>query len=377
MRGSYTVTPLPSEPVGLCWRHLTRPDLADLDALISAAEDADDPSSRHSLAELQEAFDSRVADPGRDAVVGRDADGTLVAYGWNHPHTADTSPRRVHLAGTVHPAWRGRGIGRAVLGWQLARAQEFHAETRRPGHGPLQVIAYADEKQTAQRSLYEHHGLKPTRWLADMFLTFSGPPPPAVAPAGIRLVPLSHKLLEPVRVVHNEAFADRWGAQPIDAVSWDEQLNRRGSRLSWSWVALAAATSEVVGYVTNAAYEQDWEAQGFSEGWTDRLGVRRCWRGRGVASALLRRSMQSFYEAGLDAAGIGIDSDGPSDPFGRYLRLGYRVVNLVLLHARTFEDTAGTTGEPSGADRTSRRPPGDLQGDLLSGDLLSGDRLPE
>ena len=330
---------LPSDPAGLHWRPLIRADLEELDTLISVAEDADDPSSRHSLSELQESFDSRGADPGRDAVVGRDADGTLVAYGWDHPETADVNPRRVHLAGTVHPAWRGRGIGRAVLGWQLERAQDFHAETHRNGHGPLQVIAYADEKQTAQRALYERHGLQPTRWLADMFLTFSGPPPPTVVPSGVRLVPLSHKLLEPVRLVHNEAFADRWGAQPIDPVGWDEQLNRRASRLSWSWVALDAATSEVVGYVTNAAYEQDWEAQGFSEGWTDRLGVRLCWRGRGVASALLLRSMQSFYEAGLDAAGIGIDSDRPPQASGRYQRLGYQVVSLVLLHARTFDGT--------------------------------------
>jgi ribosomal protein S18 acetylase RimI-like enzyme len=90
--------------------------------------------------------------------------------------------------------------------------------------------------------------------------------------------------------------------------------------------------------VTNAAYEQDWEAQGFSEGWTDRLGVRPCWRGRGVASALLLRSMQSFYEAGLDAAGIGIDSERPPLTSGHYQRLGYQVVSLVLLHARTFDD---------------------------------------
>jgi mycothiol synthase len=331
------VAELPSDPAGLRWRPLSRADLDDLHALVSAAEDADDPSSRHSLAELREAYEGQGADPEGNAVVGRDAEGALVAYGWDHPQVADVSPRRVHLAGTVHPAWRGRGIGRALLGWQVERARTFYAETHRSGYGPLQVIGYADEKQTAQRALYQRLGLEPTRWLADLSLRFAGPPQPYAAPPGVRLVPLSHKLLEPVRLVHNEAFADRWGAQPIDAIGWDEQLNRRASRLSWSWVALDAATSEVVGYVTNAAYEQDWQAQGFSEGWTDRLGVRPCWRRRGVASALLARSMQSFYEAGLDAAGIGIDADRPTGVFGRYQRLGYRVVNLVLLHARTFD----------------------------------------
>ena len=33
----------------------------------------------------------------------------------------------VHLEGRVHPEHRGRGVGQAVLGWQLERGAEIHA----------------------------------------------------------------------------------------------------------------------------------------------------------------------------------------------------------------------------------------------------------
>ncbi len=128
----------------------------------------------------------------------------------------------------------------------------------------------------------------------------------------------------------------------MDQTRWEEQLRRSSFRMGWSWVALDAQTSEVVGYVTNSAYTQDWAAQGFTEGWTDRLGVRRAWRGRGIASALLARSMQSFHEAGLEAAGLGVDSDSPTGAFGLYRHLGYRSIDMTVLHATTFpEPSAG------------------------------------
>jgi mycothiol synthase len=327
------VADAPTDEHGLTWGPLTRADVADLSRLLTAIEQHDRPSERHSVDELSEQLDEAGADPERDSVLGRDADGQLVAYGWNHPMPADTDPRRVHLTGGVHPDRRRRGIGTALFAWQLARADRWHAETLQPGHGPLKVIAAVGTRRADVRALYERAGLVPVRWFADMTLTFDGPPPPHPVPAGVRLVPLNRKLFEAVRQVHNEAFADHWGSQPVDATRWAEQLGRSASRVSWSWVALAENTSEVLGYATNAAYEQDWAVQGFSEGWTDRLGVRPGHRGRGIARALLGASMRSFAEAGLDAAGLGVDTDSPTGAFGLYESLGYRAVETTVMYA--------------------------------------------
>lgn len=96
-----------------------------------------------------------------------------------------------------------------------------------------------------------------------------------------------------------------------------------------------------MGCAINAAYAQEWGPQGFTEGQTDRLGVRRGWRQRGVASAMLRRSMMIFAEAGLEAAGLGVDAASPTGAYGLYEQLGYRVTSRFLVHTRTEPTTPG------------------------------------
>lgn len=340
----------PNDQHGLVWQPIRRGDLEELSGLLTAIEHLDEPSSRHSIDELHEQYDEADTDPEHDSIIGRESGGTAVAYGWNHPILSDLDPRRVHLAGGVHPGWRRRGIGHVLLDWQLARAREWHAETARQGCGSLRVICPVEAKLADVHRLYQQAGLEAVRWFADMVLVFDGPPPRFPPPAGIRLVPLSRKLYEPVRRAHNEAFADHWGSQPIDPTRWAEQLARSASRISWSWVALADTTSEVVGYATNAAYEQDWEAQGFSEGWTDRLGVRPGWRGRGIAKALLGASMMSFADAGVDAAGLGVDTDNPSGAFRLYESMGYRAADTTVMYVNRTQDpdTEADTGQGLG-----------------------------
>lgn len=322
----------PQDRHGLLWRPIEPADLPELSGLLTAIEHLDEPHERHSLAELAEELAEADAVPARDTIIGR-ADGVAVAYGWNHPMHADVDPRRVHLTGGVHPGWRRRGIGAAVLAWQLDRARDWYEQTRRAGHGPFRAICTAEAKLVEARRLYEQAGLTPVRWFADMVRMLDGALPEVSPPPGIRLIPLRRRLYEAVRQAHNAAFADHWGAQAVDSVRWLEQLGRESSRVGWSWVALAAASSEVVGYALNSAYQQDWEAQGFSEGWTDRLGVRPGWRGRGIASALLAASMRSFAEAGLDAAGLGVDTDSLTGARRLYESLGYQTVDTTVMYA--------------------------------------------
>ena len=335
----------------LLWQPLTGADLDDLDTLLTAIEEVDDPGKCHTRSELQLTF-ATGPDPSPHGRLCRNADGLLVAYGWNHPLPQGSGPCRVHLSGGVHPEHRGQGIGHTLLAWQLEAARSWHGQGERASE-PLWSILYLDGHHPDQRQLYSDLGLRDVRWYADMTRTLAPPLPQHEDPPGIRVVPLNRKRFEAVRLAHNEVFADHWDSRPIDRQGWEEQLVRPASRLSWSWVALAAETSEVVGYATNAAYEEDWAEQGFSEGWTDRLGVRPAWRGRGVARALLTASLRSFSDAGLDAAGLGVDSDDPSHAFDLYEELGYHATHIVVMFARTDDGVDESGAAPHADDGTA------------------------
>lgn len=327
--------PLPEGDHGLAWRPLAREDLDQLSGLLTAIEHLDEPVERHSVSELLERFDAMDSDPESDTIVGWDSAGFPVAYGWVRRVQFDVDPRRVYLSGGVHPGWRRRGIGSALLRWQLDSARRAYLDGLAEEHGPLRMICLVEDQLTEQRAVYSSVGLAPARWFADLTRRLTDPAPELVVPEGIRIVPMREDHVEAVRLAHNEAFADRWGVQPIDEAHWREEIARSTSRLEWSWVAIDNASSEIVGYITNSAYEQDWPGQGFSDGWTDRLGVRPRWRRRGIARALLIASMRSYAYAGLDAAGLGVDTEQPTGAYGLYADMGFVATNTTVLYACT------------------------------------------
>jgi ribosomal protein S18 acetylase RimI-like enzyme len=58
-------------------------------------------------------------------------------------------------------------------------------------------------------------------------------------------------------------------------------------------------------------------------GYTEHVFVRRPWRRRGLAKALLVRSLGVLKEEGVDEAELGVDSENDSGAYGLYERLGY------------------------------------------------------
>ena len=140
----------------------------------------------------------------------------------------------------------------------------------------------------------------------------------------LRLVSFTDELDDATRLAHNEAFSKHWGFQPLDHDTWKQwETGHRDFRGDWSFVVLDR--DEVAGYALSAGYVADWEAQGYTEGWTSKLGVRPGWRERGLARALLTASMQAFADAGMQYAGVDVDSANRTGAMALYTGLGYGV----------------------------------------------------
>ena len=319
---------------GIGWQPFAREDLPDIAAFYTECQAYDDNPERSSLADLQEFWDSARSVPEEDTLVGRGPDGRVVATAWAGCNRVVSEQRAVHLGGAVRPDRRGEGIGTAVLEWELAHGRAWDEATRREGYGPLVMRLFVPTGQADVRDLAVRHDLSVERYFFEMSRRLDDVPgTPAVD--GVRLTGWDAGRSTEVRRAMNEAFHDHWGHVDATAQMWQEGLDSHAFRAAWSVLAIDEATDRVVGAAMNFAWEHDWEPQGYTEGYTDQLGVLRSHRKRGVAAALLAESMRRFAESGMEAAGLGVDAANPTGALGLYEKLGYRRTASTCVHQLT------------------------------------------
>jgi ribosomal protein S18 acetylase RimI-like enzyme len=72
-------------------------------------------------------------------------------------------------------------------------------------------------------------------------------------------------------------------------------------------------------------------------GWVDVLGVRRPWRGRGIATALLRRAFASLAARGAASVMLNVDSANETGATRLYESVGMRVRRAWHLFERPLD----------------------------------------
>ena len=79
----------------------------------------------------------------------------------------------------------------------------------------------------------------------------------------------------------------------------------------------------------------DWKH--FGAGWIAGLGVRRPWRRRGVARALLLRAFGQFYDRGERRVALAVDSESPTGATRLYERVGMRVAWKIVAYEKELD----------------------------------------
>lgn len=317
------VAALPAPREGLTWRPLTRTDVPALGALVAACESTDDPPYRTTPDELEEAlFAGADRAPEMNTLGAFSATGEAVAYARVRVLPGDERIVRAFLGGGVHPDHRRDHLGTQLLDWQVDRARQALAATGKDV--PMRIATYVDDGMADHTHLLTRAGFSPLRYYTDMQRDLSLPIPTSTGlDASLTLEPWREELDDQIRQAHNEAFADHWGSEPQTPETWSEGDAHFAPE--WSFFVMDRSTdrTRIAGYLMSGRYEQDWEALGHTVGYTDLLGVRRDWRGRRVATALLGAAMRAYAASGMQYAGLGVDTDNPTGAFGLYERLGY------------------------------------------------------
>jgi ribosomal protein S18 acetylase RimI-like enzyme len=276
--------------------------------------------------ELEEWLDEPHFDLTQDARLVEDG-GAIVGWGriWHQP--SDARLERAYLFGGVDPAHRNRGLGSALLRWQLERGA---VKMQNAASGlPRYLRTHAYDFQESATRLYARHGMAIVRYGDEMLRDLADLPPAPSIP-GIAIVPWESSHSEGARVALNDAFADHWGSTPRSQESWAHVLASSGSRLDLSFMALDG--DAVVGASCNAHFPDDEAVTGRRDGWIMQVGVVRSHRKRGIASALILASHAAFQAAGLTHAALGVDSENPTGAYQLYERLGYRRVRRAVTY---------------------------------------------
>jgi mycothiol synthase len=309
-------TEAPPLPGPLLWRPLSHADVGPWLSLVRRIAAEDEPDWVEQRADLEQALRASKNDARRDTVAGFGDDGVPRAFG--------RVSTLVHGAGGVDPAWRGRGIGRAVFAWQAWRAGMRVWEA---GANEGTFRNYVEERNASHLALLRASGSTIVRYFTEMTRPLDRPIPELPFPDGLQLLSFAEgadrNIVELVRLAHNDAFQDHWGSEPRDQESWQFTVSHPEFRSDWSLALLDTATGDVAAYQL-ASHDPDSKTLlGHSEGYTDLLGVRRSWRGRGLAPALLAEAMRRYRAAGMENAGLGVDTENPSGALGLYERMGY------------------------------------------------------
>lgn len=306
---------------GLSVRRVRLPDdVASLSLLSNWANEADEIEEREAPEDWQRWLSLGNFDPASDVVVG-ERDGALVAYAQVRWTDDNDGGRNYETTGIVAPELRARGLGGALLRHNERRLRQLAAD--HDPHLVKRLESWAFESEVLRISLLESAGYTVARYFFDMLRSTFDEIPDFPLPAGLEIRPVRQDQYRQIWAADNEAFRDHWGGMDTSEASFTRHFS--GPNFAPELWRIAWEGDEVAGVVMNRILTAYNQATGQRRGLLAAVSVRRPWRGRGLARALVADSLRALGAAGMTSAMLGVDAENPTGALGVYEAAGFRV----------------------------------------------------
>ncbi len=262
-------------------------------------------------------------DPETDVVIA-EIGGRPVAYGRIAWWEEYEGPIRYMPFCFVHPDGRGKGIGTAMLAHNEALLRE-RASGHDAGRERTFVVDHADTEAAAS-ALYEQAGYRPVEFFATLVRPDLEDMPEAPMPGGLVVRAPAEDEMRRVWDAAAEAFRDHVGeSEPTEndyrqflASPWRDPTLWR---IAWDGDEVAGQVRSYINEAENAEF-------GRKRGWTEDISVRRPYRRRGLARALLVQSLHAVKERGMEEAALGVHTGNPNGAFDLYQSVGFEVTRM-------------------------------------------------
>lgn len=189
------------------------------------------------------------------------------------------------------------------------------------GDAGARIHAPANEGDVGYRAALSRHGFQVVRSSFTMEIDLVRPTKSPVWPAGLTSRPFEPGEERAVYDAYVEAFADHWGFVPESFADWCT-WNLGPSRNTSLWRLV-----EVGGEIAALCLSVPSRGDDRTLGWVAVLGVRRPWRRRGLARALLLESFGLFRSIGRPRAALGVDSENTTGAITLYEGVGMRATS--------------------------------------------------
>ena len=247
-------------------------------------------------------------------------------------------PVRPWFSWGLDPECGGQKVSAKLLAWAQDMGESVIAKC--PPEARVTLWSGAYQGYRPGESALENAGFTPARVWHEMRIDMSERPAPIELPSGFITRQYRHEADLPILVdVVRDAFSDHYGN--IEQ-SFEKDLEVFGHWLNGSPnfdpERLMLAVDEATGMVAGSLLPLTEYHRRPGAGYIDMVGVRRAYRKRGLASAMLKRSFVDYWDRGIRSVYLEVDGDSLTNALTLYERVGMRVNHSFVSFEKLLRD---------------------------------------